>query len=92
MPKDFEFLYWDLMEKRLRELCLLGDKNNILLLNLKKKSQNLDPNQNRIDFKMFLTEDNCELSNIDDTFDFETAENMAINLTHFGIKFKWLNR
>ena len=92
MPKNFEFLYWDLMEKRLRELCLLGDKNNILLLNLKKKSQDIDLNVSRIDFKMFLTQDIRALSNIDDTFEFEKAEDMAICLTFFGIKFKCLNK
>ena len=91
--KNFTFLcYWDLMEKRLKELCLLGDKNNVLMVDLKKKSQNRDLNVNRLNIKIFLTQDRHDLSNIDDTFGFKKLNKFAINLTHFGIKFKWLNR
>ena len=80
------------MEKRLKELCLLGDKNNVLMVDLKKKSQNRDLNVNRLNIKIFLTQDRHDLSNIDDTFEFEKAEDMAICLTFFGIKFKCLNK
>ena len=76
------------MEKRLKELCLLGDKNNVLLVDLKKKSQNRDLNVNRLNIKKFLTQDSPDLSNIDDAFDFKKLNKFAINLTHFGIKFK----
>ena len=59
------------MEKRLKELCLLGDKNNVLMVDLKKKSQNRDLNVNRLNIKIFLTQDRHDLSNIEDTFGFK---------------------
>ena len=91
--KNFAFLcYWDLLEKGLKELCLLGDKNNILFVNPKKVSQYLDLTLNRRDIKNYLTQDDPDLPKIDDTIDFEKLSLLTLDLTYFGIKFKWLNR